>query len=60
MPSCCRNMVKSLPDPKSAILGGGVVGVVVGVLIMVVGLGSGGGCGRGVVGVVNDKDTICC
>ena len=51
MPSCCRNMVKSLPDPKSVILRGGVVGVVMGVvmgvLIMVVGLGSGGGCVRG-------------
>ena len=39
--------MKSLPDPKSAILGGGVVGVVMDVVIMVVGLGSGGGCGRG-------------
>ena len=33
MPSPCRNMVKSLPDPRSPMLGSGMV-MVVGVAIM--------------------------
>ena len=44
MPSPCRNMVKSLPDPRSPMLGSGMV-MVVGVAIMWWAWGGGVGCG---------------